>query len=56
MGRKGKNTHNTTTSNTKPVKTNHPTIARLEQPNIDIAEENDLKITLGECLKLLKRK
>ena len=26
-----------------PVKTSDPTTARLEQPNIDEAEENDLK-------------
>ena len=32
------------------------TTARLEHPNIDETEKkNDLKITLGECLRPLKR-
>ena len=41
MSRQGKNTCNTTKSNTTPVKPKDPTTARLEQPNE--AEENDLK-------------
>ena len=51
MGRQGKNTFNTTKNNMTPVKTSDPTTTRLEQPNIDEAEENDLKIISGECLK-----
>ena len=56
MCRKGKNTHNTTKSNTTPVKSSDPTTARLEKPNRDDVEENNLKITSGECLRPLKRK
>lgn len=37
-----------------PIKTSGPT-TRLEQPDIDEAEENHLKITL-ECLRPLKKK
>ena len=36
--RKGKNTHNTTKSNTTPIKPKDPTTERLEQSNIDEAE------------------
>ena len=52
MSRKGQNT---TKNNTTPVKPKDPTTPRLEQPNIDKAEENDLKITSRECWKLLKK-
>ena len=38
-------------SNMTLVKSSEPTTARLQQPNIDEGEENDLKITSGECLK-----
>ena len=43
MNRKGKITCYTTKNNTTPVKPKDPTTARPEQPNIDEAEENDLK-------------
>ena len=39
-----------------PVKPKDPTTARFEKTNIKEDEENDLKITSGKCLKLLKRK
>ena len=42
MSRQAKNTHNTTKINTS-VKSRDPTIARLEQPNTDETEKNDLK-------------
>ena len=42
MGRQGKNTQNATKSNMTPIKTSGPKTARLEQPNIDEAEENAL--------------
>ena len=54
MSRKGKNTHNTTKSNTTPVKPKEATIARLEQPNIDEAEENDLKNNFRRMFEILK--
>lgn len=47
MTGQGKNIGNTTKNSTTQVKSNGPTVARLEQPNIYEAEENDLKITLG---------
>ena len=56
MSRKGKNTCNTTKSKTTPVKSKNSTAARPEQPNIDEAEEIDLKRTSRECLKFLERK
>ena len=56
MGRQGNNTLNTTKSNKTWIKTSVPTTARLEQPNIDEAEENDLKIISTESLKPLMRK
>ena len=54
MSRKGRNTHNTTKSNTIPVKPKDPTTARLEQPNIDEAEENDLKNNFKRKFETLK--
>ena len=56
MSRQGKNTYNTTKSNTTPVKTSGPTTAILEQPNIDEAEENDLKINFRRMFEVLKEK
>ena len=38
------------------LKTGGPITARLQQTNVERAKENDLKITLGECLRSLKRK
>ena len=51
MGRQGKNTHNITKSNTTPVKSRDPTTERVEQLNIDGAEENGLKNNFREYLK-----
>ena len=56
MGKQGKNILNTTKSNMTPTKTSGSITARFEHPNTDEAEEHDLKITLGECLRLLNRK
>ena len=54
MTRKGKNTCNTTKSNTTPVKPKDPTTARLEQPNIDESEENELKSNFRRMFETLK--
>ena len=54
MGRQGKNTHNTTKSNMTSVKTSDPTTAWPEQPNIDEAEENDLKNNFRRMFETLK--
>ena len=54
MNRKGKNTCNTTKSNTTPVQPKDPTTARLEQPNMDEPEENDLKNNLKRMFEILK--
>ena len=43
----GENTFNNPKSKTEPPKTSDSTTARLEHPNTDEAEENNLKITLG---------
>ena len=51
---KGKNTCNTTKSNTTPVKPKYSTRARPEQPNIDEAEENDLKNNFKRMFETLK--
>ena len=56
MGRQGKNTLSPKKSNMTATKTSGPATARLEHQNIDEAEENDQKITLGECLRPLKKK
>ena len=54
MSRKGKNTYNTTKSNTTPVKPKDPTTARPEQPNMDEPEENDLKNNFKRMFEILK--
>ena len=54
MSRQGKNTCNTTKSNTTPVKSRDPTTASLEQPNIDEAEENDLKNNFRRMFEAFK--
>ena len=54
MGRQGKNTLNTTKSNMTPIKTSSPTTARLEQQNIDEAQENDLKNSFRRMFEALK--
>ena len=56
MSKQGKNTLSTTKNYVTPIKTTDPITVRLEQPNTDEAEENTLKITLGECLRPLKGK
>ena len=55
MGRQqGKSTLSTTKSNTTPIKTSGPTTARLEHPNTDEAEENDLKNNFRRMFEALK--
>ena len=54
MGKQGKNTLNTTKNNTTPTKTSDSTTARLEHPNIDEAEENDLKNNFRRMFEALK--
>ena len=54
MGRQGKNTFNTTKSNMTPTKTTGPTMARLEHPNTDEAEENNLKNNFRRMFEALK--
>ena len=54
MGRQGKNTLNNTKNNTTPIKTSDPTIARLKPPNIDEAEESDLKNNFRRMFEALK--
>ena len=54
MSRRGKNTHNSTKNNTTPVKSRDPTTVRLEQPNIDETEENDLKNNFRRMFETLK--
>ena len=54
MSRQGKNTCNTTKSNTTPIKCRDPTTARLEQPIIDQAVENDLKNNFRRLFETLK--
>ena len=56
MGRQGKNTRNTTNSNTKPVKNSDPTTARLDKPNIDEGEENNLKNNFRRMYEAFKKK
>ena len=53
-GRQGKNTLNTTKTNTTPTKTSVSTTTRLEQPSIDEAEENDLKINFRRMFEAPK--
>ena len=54
MGRQGKNTCNTAKSNVTSVESSDPTTARLEQPNIDETEENDLKDNFRRMFEALK--
>ena len=54
MGVQVKNTSNSTRSNTTPVKTRGPTTVRLDQPNIDEAEENNLESNFKRMFEVLK--
>ena len=56
MSRKGKNTSNTTKYNITPVKSKDPITARHEQPNINKAEEDDLKNNFKRMFKTGKDK
>ena len=54
MGRQGKNTLNTTKSNMTPTNTGGSTTAKLEHPNIDESEENDLTSNFWRMFETLK--
>ena len=54
MSRKGKNTCSTIKSNTTPVKPKNPTTTKHKQPNIDEAEEIDLKSNFRRMFEALK--
>ena len=56
MSRKGKNTCYTTKSSTTPVKPKDTTTVRPEQPNMNEAEENDLKNDFKRMFETLKEK
>ena len=54
MSRQDKNTCNITQSSTTAVKRKDPRTTRLEQSNIDEAEENDLKSNFKRMVETLK--
>ena len=54
MSRKGKNTCNTAKSKTTPVKPKDPTSVKLEQPNVDEGDENDLKSNFRRMFETFK--